>query len=104
MVEKNGEEERLVFEIIEKYNGFWFFLMKRYPLKLETDLNKDFRMAPEDAWELLEIVSNRFNINFKEIPFNKYFPESSKEKPIPLTILKLVNSAKNKKWIDDTIN
>lgn len=91
--------ERAVFELVEEYNARSIFTFKRYKLELDTDLNKDFKMLPEDAYELLEKFADRFNINPQEIEFNRYFPEDFGEAEVPLTIRLLVESAKAGKWL-----
>jgi len=91
--------EKAVFELIEEYNGFWFWLRKRYPLAKETDLNKDFRMAPEDAAELLERYADKFAINSQDIHFEKHFPADLRTDHIPLTIDMLIESAKAGRWL-----
>ncbi|MCU5775841.1 DUF1493 family protein [Erwiniaceae bacterium BAC15a-03b] len=88
--------EQAVFELVEGYNGYWFWLRKRYPLKKETDLNADFRMAPEDAAELLEEYAERFAINPGDIDFGKFFLTDPHE---PLTIAMLIESAKAGRWL-----
>lgn len=93
------EIEKEVFELVEHYNGFWIWLLKRYPLKVETDLNKDFRMAPEDAYELLEKYVEKFNINPKDIEFERFFPDNNRVEHVPLTIGMLIESAKAGRWL-----
>lgn len=94
MVDDNIEQA--VFKLVESYNGYWFWLRKRYPLKKETDLNADFRMAPEDAAELLEKYAEEFSINPKHIDFGKFFIN---EPHVPLTIDMLIKSAKAGRWL-----
>lgn len=91
--------EKAVFDLIEEYNGYWFWLRKRYPLTKETDLNKDFRMAPEDAAELLEKYADKFAINPRDIHFEKYFPANPRTEHTPLTIDMLIESAKAGRWL-----
>ncbi|MCR0997556.1 DUF1493 family protein [Serratia rubidaea] len=91
--------EKAVFALVEEYNGFWFWLLKRYPLTKSTDLRKDFRMAPEDAYELLERYAEQFNIDPKEIAFSKYYPQSSQSLREALTIEMLIESAKAGRWL-----
>lgn len=91
--------EKAVFALVEEYNGYWLWLFKRYPLTRDTDLHKDFRMAPEDAYELLERYTERFNINPKDIYFDKYYPVSRKNPRSPLTIGMLIESAKAGRWL-----
>ncbi|EOV8988148.1 DUF1493 family protein [Cronobacter dublinensis] len=93
--------ERAVFDLVEEYNGPRLFTFKRYPLRLNTDLNEDFRMDPLDAYELLEKYVERFNIDPSEINFGQYFPEDFSEDHTPLTIQLLVDSAKAGHWIGD---
>jgi len=94
------DTEKAVFELVEEYNGHWFWLRKRFPLTHETDLNKDFRMAPEDAAELLESFAERFSINSKEINFGRYFPPDYSKPEKPLTIQVLIDSARAGQWTD----
>ncbi|MCL2893576.1 DUF1493 family protein [Brenneria tiliae] len=91
--------EKTVFDLVEEYNGYWFWLRKRYPLKKETDLNADFRMAPEDAAELLENYAEKFSINPKEIDFDKFFPPNLSTPHQPLTISMLIESARAGHWL-----
>jgi hypothetical protein len=91
--------EKAVFELVEEYNGLSLFTFKRFKLQTDTDLNKDFRMAPEDAYELLERYTEKFNINPKDIVFDKYFPEGKKNVHTPITISMLIESAKAGKWL-----
>lgn len=94
------DTEKAVFALVEEYNGHWFWLRKRFPLTHTTDLNKDFRMAPEDAAELLETFTDRFSINPKEINFGRYFPADNGKAEKPLTIQLLIDSARAGKWVD----
>ncbi|CAI2497270.1 Protein of uncharacterised function (DUF1493) [Serratia ficaria] len=93
------DAEKAVFALVEDYNGFWLWLFKRYPLTKETDLRKDFRMAPEDAYELMERYVELFNIDPKDIHFSKYYPENNKSPREPLTINMLIESAKAGRWL-----
>ncbi len=93
---KEDDIEKAVFDLVQEYNGYWFWLRKRYPLKKETDLNSDFKMAPEDAAELLESYAQKFSINPAEIDFDKFF---LKHPHVPLTIDMLIESAKAKRWL-----
>lgn len=95
------EIEKSVFELVEDYNAPSLFTLKRYPLKLETELNGDFRMDPDDAYELLERFAEKFSIEPNEIDFSKYFPDSRKEPKHVLTIKMLVDSAYLGRWIDN---
>ena len=94
------DAEKAVLALVEEYNGHWFWLGKRFLLTPETDLNKDFRMAPEDAAELLETFAARFSINPKEINFGRYFPadNGNPERPLPLQLL--IDSAHAGRWLD----
>jgi len=93
--------EKSVFELIEKYNAPSLFTFKRHPLKHETELNGDFRMDPDDAYELLEKFAEKFSIEPNEIEFSRYYPESRQETKHVLTIQMLVDSARAGRWIDN---
>jgi hypothetical protein len=54
-----------VFDLVEEYNGISLFTFKRFKLEVHTDLKTDFRMDPDDAYELLERYTEPFNINPK---------------------------------------
>ncbi|MGP2415825.1 DUF1493 family protein [Pantoea ananatis] len=95
------EIEKSVFELVEDYNAPSLFTFKRHSLKPETELNGDFRMDPDDAYELLEKFAHKFSIEPNEIDFSRYFPESSKEPKQTLTIQMLVDSARAGYWIDN---
>lgn len=43
----DSDIEKAVFDLVEEYNGISLLTFTRFALK--KDLNKDFRMAPEDA-------------------------------------------------------
>lgn len=94
------DTEKAVFALVEEYNGHWFWLRKRFRLTPATDLNKDFRMAPEDAAELLETFADRFSVDPKEINFGRYFPADNGKAEKPLTIQLLIDSARAGHWID----
>ena len=91
--------EKAVFDLVEEYNGISLWTFKRFPLKKETDLNQDFRMAPEDAAELLEEFAERFAVDPKEITFEKHFPPNLRNPHEPLTIDMLIQSAKAGRWL-----
>lgn len=95
------EIEKSVYELVEDYNAPSLFTLKRHNLKSETELNGDFRMDPDDAYELLEKFAEKFSIKPNEIDFNRYFPESRKDPKHTLTIQMLVDSAKAGHWIDN---
>ncbi|PKC46620.1 DUF1493 family protein [Pantoea ananatis] len=94
------EIEKSVFELVEDYNAPSLFTFKRYPLKLDTELNGDFRMDPDDAYELLEKFAEKFSIEPSEIDFSKYYPQSGKQTKHALTIQILVDSARLGHWIE----
>ncbi|MEE4481621.1 DUF1493 family protein [Serratia ficaria] len=91
--------EQAVFDLVEEYNGFSLFTFKRFKLEVDTDLKTDFRMDPDDAYELLERYTEQFNINPKDIYFDKYFPVNKKNPRSPLTIGMLIESAKAGRWL-----
>ena len=95
----NNSIAESVFALVEEYNGYWFWLRRRYPLQEDTDLNKDFRMAPEDAAELLENYAEKFSIDPQTIDFGKFFPPDLRQKHEPLTIAMLIESAKAGYWL-----
>ncbi|WP_210504731.1 DUF1493 family protein [Pantoea ananatis] len=95
------EIEKSVFELVEDYNAPSLFTFKRYPLKLETELNGDFLMDPDDAYELLEKFAENFSIEPSEIDFSRYYPQSGKQQKHALTIQMLVESARAGRWIDN---
>lgn len=98
--QQEDEIGKAVFDLVEKYNGRSLLTFRRYPLKRETDLNADFRMLPEDAYELMESYVDMFNIDPQEIEFSRYFPLSEKEPHKPLTIDLLIESARAGRWLD----
>lgn len=91
--------EQAVFTLVEEYNGRSLLTFKRFKLQNDTDLKTDFRMDPDDAYELLERYAEQFNINPKDIFFDKYFPASKKASRSPLTIGMLIESAKAGRWL-----
>lgn len=96
----SDEIAKAVFELVEDYNGCWFFLRKRFPLTEETDLYKEFKMAPEDMAELLEKYAEKFDINPGEINFGRYYPHDFGKADAPLTIRLLIESARAGRWLD----
>ncbi|WP_376744986.1 DUF1493 family protein [Enterobacillus tribolii] len=94
----DDEIEKAVFALVEEYNGVSLFTFKRYKLTKDTDLNKDFKMAPEDAYELLTRYTELFSIDPQAVFFDKYFPEK-KRYGLPLTIGMLIESAKAGQWL-----
>ena len=92
----DDEIEQAVFALVESYNGYWFWLRGRYPLTKETDLNRDFKMAPEDAAELLEKYAEQFSIDPGEIDFGRYF---LREPYKPLTVGMLIEAARVGRWL-----
>ncbi len=101
MVDKHAEIERAVWELVGEYNGRRLFTFKPYPLKLDTDLNEDFRMDPLDAYELMERYVEKFNVEPSDIDFGKYFPEDFSKNHPPLTVGMLIESAKAGRWLYD---
>lgn len=111
MSDRNIEQE--VFALIERYNGPVLFSKRHKTLTLESDLYNDLKLAPEDAVDLLEEYAEAFGIKLGDISFTKYFPNTSGlfsfltpkalrstgEKPIPLTVGMLVESAKAGRWL-----
>jgi len=84
------DTEKAVFELVESYNGRSLFTFKQYKLQLDTDLNEDFRIDSEDAYELLERYAEKFSIEPGSITFTDYFPEDFTKSHDPLTIRLLV--------------
>ncbi|AYH09695.1 DUF1493 domain-containing protein [Pectobacterium parmentieri] len=99
MVNQGQDVEKEVFKLVETYNGRSLFSRKRFELRHDTDLNEDFRMAPEDAYELMESYVDKFDINPKTIHFERYFPESFSDPHDPLTIQLLIDSANAGRWL-----
>lgn len=93
-----GEIAREVFKLIEEYNGRSIFTFRRYNLVRETDLHKDFRIDPLDAYDLLERFAEKFGITPSDINFAHYFPDYG-EPHDPLTIQLLIDSAQAGKWL-----
>lgn len=91
--------EQAVYALLSEYNGRSLLTLRRYPLRHDTDLNKDFRMDPLDAYELLEKYSERFGIDPEEINFQRYFPEDFSKKHDPLTVQLLIDSAVAGHWL-----
>ncbi|WP_261666982.1 DUF1493 family protein [Erwinia mallotivora] len=96
----NSDIEKTVFDLVETYNGPGLFSGKRPVLKRETDLNDDFRMLPEDAYDLLVEYAEKFNINPKDINFQRYFPDDLSKPHTPITIDLLIRSAEAGIWQD----
>ncbi|VAW70772.1 hypothetical protein MNBD_GAMMA09-1171 [hydrothermal vent metagenome] len=77
---------------IEKLNG-------------ATLIEEDLGLTGDDAWEVIEELEKKYNIDFTEFDFLKHFgPEagwaSSKEYGYyPVSIDHLVKVVKNKKWL-----
>lgn len=94
----NGDIEKAVFELVERYNGRSMLTLRRYQLKPETDLNNDFRMDPLDAYELMEQFAELFGIEPSDINFSHYFPDYG-DALEPLTIQLLIDSAKASRWL-----
>ncbi|MBV4366361.1 DUF1493 family protein [Erwinia phyllosphaerae] len=95
-----GDIEKAVFDLVETYNGPGLFRGKRPVLKRETDLNNDFKMLPEDAYDLLVNYAEEFDINPKDINFLSYFPEDLSAPHSPITIDLLIRSAEAGRWLD----
>ena len=109
--------EQKVIDLVEEFNGISIFTFKRYKITLNTELYKDFKMAPEDAIDLLEKYCDQFSIDPKQINFAKYFPNEGSfllpnilipkeirptgQKSVPLTVRMLVESAKADRWLYD---
>lgn len=93
------DTEKAVFELVERYNGRSIFTFKRHKLELSTDLNEDFRIDPDEAYELLECYAEKFSIDPGTITFSAYFPEDFTEPHHPLTIGLMVESARAGRWL-----
>ncbi|KKB03520.1 DUF1493 family protein [Pantoea anthophila] len=92
--------EQAVFDLVESYNGRSLFTLRRFQLRHDTDLNKDFRMDPLDAYDLMEKFAEKFDIEPSDINFTYYFPDYG-DAPEPLTIQLLIDSAKAGKWLGE---
>ncbi len=83
------------------------------PVKLsaDTDLRRDFRMAEEDADELLAKFAEAFSVAPGDFDFSRYFPseglwflrwENATPAPLPLTLGMLLQAARNGVWCTAT--
>lgn len=63
-------------------------------------MNDDFRMLPEDAYDLLVKYAETFNLNPKDINFQRYFPDDLSAPHAPITIDLLIRSAEIGVWQD----
>ena len=84
-------------------------------ISLSTELGKDLGIDGDDAVELLENFSEKFQVDLSTFEFDKYFGMESGLNPVmwlismlfgssvydlePLTIQDLVDSAKAKRWL-----
>lgn len=93
------DTEKAVFDLVEKYNGRSILTFKRYKLELDIDLNEDFCIDPDEAYELLECYAEKFSIEPGTITFSAYFPEDFTEPHDPLTIRLMVESARAGCWL-----
>lgn len=109
--------EQDIIDLVIKYNGISILTFKRYKITLDTDLNIAFKMAPEDASELIEQYFDNFSVAPENFNLMTYFPIvgsfltpsfllPKKLRPIgtqakPLTVRMLVESAKAGRWLYD---
>jgi hypothetical protein len=61
-----------------------------------TTIYHDLWIAGDDAGELLDAIHNRFAADFREMSFEKYFPNEGEV--FPEHILKLLGFRKKAKW------
>lgn len=86
-------------------------------ISLSTELGKDLGVDGDDAVELLENFSEKFQVDFSAFEFDRYFGGEVSFDPFawfaailsrtavcnlePLTVQDLVDSAKAKRWLKD---
>ncbi|MGE9549954.1 DUF1493 family protein [Erwinia amylovora] len=91
--------EKAAFELVESDNGRSLITFRRYKLEPDIDMNKDFRIDPLDAYELLERYADKFGIAPSAITFTEYFPEDFTAPHDPLTVRLLTESARAGRWL-----
>lgn len=92
--------EARIFELVEMYNGRSWRTFKKPNLTLETSLNNDMKIDPEEAYDLLDDIFTEFGLVHGDMNFETYFPAVS-ENAKPLTIAMLVRSASAGRWLYD---
>ncbi len=79
--------EDFVIELLIREHGF-----KREKLKLDIPLASKLGVDGDDAWELLQVIGQRFGVNLEDVFDNHFWPEAGLFKSdsiVPITIAKL---------------
>ncbi|HLH50484.1 MAG TPA: DUF1493 family protein [Roseiarcus sp.] len=88
---------------------------KKKIISESTRINIDLHLHGDDAWEVLEWISKRFEVDFQEFRFSEFFHSEEdtvgapyflatlllkKKKPLPISHLMHVISIR--RWVDPT--
>lgn len=92
--------EKTIFELVGKYNGRSWLTFRIPTLTIDSSLNHMMKIDEEEAYDLLDKIFTRFNIDNAGFDFSYYFSRENKATK-PLTINMLIESAKSERWLYD---
>lgn len=92
------DTEKRILALVEPWNGRSLLTLKKKAITVDTSLNQDMNMDPEDAAELLAEVFTAFDMQLDEVDFNSYYPRNGRNAQ-PLTINMLILSARAGRWL-----
>lgn len=84
--------------LVEPWNGRSLLTLKKKVITVDTSLNQDMNIDPEDAAELLTEVLDAFGMQPDEVDFSCYYPRDWRNAQ-PLTVNMLILSARAGRWL-----
>jgi len=90
--------EQLI-ELVYEHAG-----VKKEEIKPESFIEEDFGCTGDDAWELMEEIQKKFNVDLNEFEFSLHFgPEAGSYVAknygyYPVSVKHLIEVAEDKKW------
>lgn len=104
----NRDIEKEVIGLVERVAGL------KPVITMKSRLFQDLGIAGDDAWELLKLITQRFNTEFSNFPWADYFPDETeafwagwgrrlglgKQRWKPLPVNHLVKVVEQGKWFE----
>lgn len=117
MVIAMNDIEKGIIDLLRQYKGVSIFTLKQYSITPDSDLNKDLRLAPEDAYDLFAEYFEKFSVDCSRFNFLNYFPNDggllfpccfipksvrpTGKQAESITVKMLIESAKAGRWLYD---